>query len=78
MNLSGKFGEAGSIWYPASGYRISIFDGSLAKVGNNGRYWDTYPNGSYSCFLNFYDSGEVNTWSSTNRATGMSVRCLQE
>ena len=76
MNFSGKFGSAGNIWYPASGWLG--YDGSLRYVGNNGRWWSCTPSdcGAYSLCLN--RSGDVFPSLSNFRAYGFSVRCLQE
>ena len=80
MNFSGKFGSASTIWYPASGYRLDD-DGSLFSVGYEGCYWFASPrsfNSYYACLLGFNYSGYVSPSSSRNRASGSSVRCLQE
>ena len=67
-------------WYPASGYRSNI-DGALYDVGSNGYCWSASPSSSgsnlaYDLFFN--DLGDVYPSSSTDRADGQSVRCLQE
>ena len=77
MNLSGKFGSASTIWYPASGCRDN-FDGSLIYVESYGRYWSASPGRSYAYFLNFSYDGYVYPSSNDDRASGLSVRCLQE
>ncbi len=76
-NFSGKFGSAGTIWYPAAGYLLSG-DGSLDDVGNYGNWWSCtpYDYSVYSLFLDYY--GYVFPSSSSSRAYGLSVRCLQE
>ena len=72
MNFSGKFGSASTIWYPASGY-LSHNGGNLFNVGYDGYYWSASPRkdglqlGYPHYFIDF-----------TNRAYGLSVRCLQE
>ena len=82
MNFSGKFGSASSIWYSASGYR-RVEDGSLYNVGLEGFYWSVSRGHYYfwecaSC-LNFrYYRGRVYPSYDGYRATGQSVRCLQE
>ena len=80
MNFSGKFGSASTIWYPASGYRY--YGGrSLSNVGNYGNCWSASPSSSNSdlvCYLYFSNDGYVNPSYFTNRASGYSVRCLQE
>ena len=77
MNFSGKFGSASTIWYPASGYRYS-YDGSLSSVGNCGSYWSASPSGSNAYYLYFYHNGHVDPSYNYGRASGLSVRCLQE
>ena len=77
MNFSEKFGSASSIWYPAAGYLLSG-GGSLNFVGDSGTWWSCTPNGddAYRLYLNYY--GNVGPSGSNYRATGRSVRCLQE
>ena len=77
MNFSGKFGSASTIWYPASGYRSSD-DGSLYSVNYDGSYWSASPSSYYACGLYFYDSGYVGPSNGYYRASGRSVRCLQD
>ena len=76
MNFSGKFGSAGTIWYPAAGY-LDGGDGSLGLVGG-GYWWSCAPDGSRAYYLYFFLSGIVYPSDYTNRAGGRSVRCLQE
>ena len=77
MNFSGKFGNASTIWYPASGSR-RCYSGSLDGVGSDGYYWSASPssNDAYSMF--FFDYGNVVLSGLSLRASGCSVRCLQE
>ena len=75
MNFSGKFGNASTIWYPASGHR-QYDGGSLYNAG--GSYWSASPSSNVAHTLGFGDSGYVSPSSSANRAAGRSVRCLQE
>ena len=78
MNFSGKFGDASTIWYPASGYRDS-HGGYLFDVGDGGYYWSSASPSSYDAYyLHFYYSGYVNPSYYNPRAYGYSVRCLQE
>jgi hypothetical protein len=77
MNFSGKFGSASTIWYPASGYRISN-GGSLDNVGYGGYYWSASPYGYYACLLYFSLLGNVYPSDGDYRASGCSVRCFQE
>ena len=66
-------------WYPASGNRSSN-DGALWSVGSVGAYWSVtpYPYDSYAIIMSFYDIGYVYPMSSSSRANGYSVRCLQD
>ena len=77
MNFSGKFGSASTIWYPVSGYR-NYYDGSLNGVGYRGNYWSASPSNFNAYNLYFYDNGNVNPLGSSNRACGLSVRCVKE
>ena len=77
MNISGKFGSASTIWYPASGYRY-YGGGSLYNVGYSGLYWSASPYYYYAYYLLFSSSGYVLPSSNHPRAYGQSVRCLQE
>lgn len=78
MNFSGKFGADQTIWYPASGYRISDYGGSLSNVGECGFYWSAFPNSKFAYFLYFTYMGSVYPSNYGIRAHGQSVRCLQE
>ena len=75
MNLSGKFGSASTIWYPVPGFR-SYYDGRLCLVGA-GYYWSASPSDYYAYCLEFYSSGLVYPLRINERASGLSVRCLQ-
>ena len=77
MNFSGKSGSASTIWYPASGYRSSS-DGSLYIVGYGGSCWSASPYDYLAYYLYFFNGGYVIPSGSSNRASGQSVRCLQE
>ena len=77
MNFSGKFGSVSTIWYPASGSRLSD-GGSLLSVGSSGEYWSASHGSSYAGSLFLYGSGKVYPSVYHNRASGNSVRCLQE
>lgn len=77
MNFSDKFGPASTIWYPASGYRLSS-DGSLSLVGNDGYYWSASPYSNIAYGLGFNYGGYVSPSYGDFRASGLSVRCLQE
>lgn len=77
MNLSGKFGPASTIWYPAAGF---LFDsnGGFFREATHGLYWSasTYGNRAYSLCLWYQDA--VVTSDSETRACGQSVRCVKE
>ena len=74
-NFSSKFGDASTIWYPASGCRR--YDGALRNVGGNGLYWSVTP-GNYHACLGFDSNGYVYPSGSDYRANGGGVRCVQE
>ena len=77
MNFSGKFGSASTIWYPASGYRY-YRDGSLRGVGSFGYCWSASPYSYEAYILYFNFNGSVYPSDDYYRASGYSVRCLQE
>ena len=77
MNFSGKFGSASTIWYPASGCRISN-DGGLDGVGSRGRFWSASPFIYDAYYLGFGSNGYVSPSSTIGRAYGHSVRCIKE
>ncbi|MBQ7518380.1 MAG: PEGA domain-containing protein [Bacteroidales bacterium] len=75
-NFSGKFGEAGTIWYPHTG-GLSSDDAGLYNVSGSSHLWSCTPNDdqAYELFLNgkyVYVSDDF------YRASGHSVRCMQE
>ena len=80
MNFSGKFGSAGTIWYPAAGYLYGG-GGSLHNVGYSGYWWSCTPYDYYAyrayC-LSLYRDGDIDPSGRISRADGLSVRCLQE
>ena len=78
MNFSGKFGSTSTIWYPASGCRWG-YDGSLLHVGGSGYFSSATPStGVQHRHLLIEDDGEGNTSFFSNRADGLSVRCIKE
>ena len=77
MNLSGKLGDASTIWYPASGHR-DLCDGSLYNVRFFGTYWSASPNNSSTYTLFFTLGGDLYTTSGSDRAYGQPVRCIAE
>ncbi len=64
-------------WYPASGC-LDGYDGSLCGVGFDGYYWYCTPDGYFAYSLYFDSSGDVDPSYDSNRANGLSVRCLRE
>ena len=78
MNFSGKFGSAGTIWYPAAG-SLGRGGGSLIDVGRGGGWWSCTPCDYYAYRLGLGSGGYVNpSVCNYYRANGQSVRCLQE
>ena len=77
MNFSGKFGSASTIWYPASGCLV-YGDGRFYGVGNIGYYWSASTDSNRANGMGFSNSGYVYPSYDYNRASGQSVRCLQE
>ncbi|MBR5810660.1 MAG: hypothetical protein IKY36_04700 [Bacteroidales bacterium] len=77
INFSGNFGDASTIWYPASGHRYYV-GGALLGVGSYGNYWSVTPSNydAYSLHFDYY--GSVYPSSSSYRASGLGVRCVQE
>ena len=64
-------------WFPAAGWR-NYSNGSVDYVGSEGKCWSVSPSDeSYGYYLYFYSSS-VYLASGGNRATGRSVRCVQE
>ena len=82
MNLSGKLGDAGSIWYQAAGCRGEN-NGNLSSVGAKGHCWSITPNNNnvYACYMFFAEGEKKSSFypkSSVPRAAGYSVRCVKE
>jgi uncharacterized protein (TIGR02145 family) len=61
---------------PLAGYR-SIGDGSLINVGTNGVYWSSTVGNGGSQSLYCFEGGSANMGTS-NRASGLSVRCIKD
>jgi uncharacterized protein (TIGR02145 family) len=59
----------------AAGYR-NYSDGQLFGVGTNGVYWSSTVNGANAWYLYFYSADSYMSYS--DRANGLSVRCLQD
>lgn len=77
MNFSGDFGQASTIWYPASGFRFSG-GGSLSFVGDSGDYWSVTPDSDHAYTMSFSYSCNVTPTGSSERANGFSVRCTKD
>ena len=75
--ISFSISSPSATWYPASGYRYGI-DGSLNDVGGNGYCWSASPRNNLAFYLYFYDDGRVYPSDYDDRASGCSVRCIQE
>ncbi len=75
--MSFSISSPSTTWYPASGYR-SYSGGSLYGVGSDGYYWSASPYSSHAFDLSFNNYGGVYPSSGNGRASGYSVRCLQE
>jgi len=58
-----------------AGYRNNS-NGSLNNVGSNGNYWSSTVSGTNARNLNFNSSGA--SMSSSDRALGLSIRCLED
>ena len=63
------------VFFPAAGYRNLV--GAAYNRGNYGHYWSSSPYSPYALSL-YFRSGDVNMSSSYRRASGYSVRCVQE
>lgn len=75
--ISFSISSPSKTWYPASGSR-GYSDGGLNDVGYYGNCWSASPFGSTPYSLGFGYDGGVDPSGSYYRATGRSVRCLQE
>ena len=71
------FGTApNQVFLPAAGWR-RISDGALYRVGTAGNYWSSALYGSTTAWRLWFYSGSSNLLGS-NRALGLSVRCVAE
>jgi len=82
LSTTGATWGSGYTWpsigfWPAAGYRYVSFSGALTNVGSYGYYWSASPSSSYGYYLSF-SSGYVYPESTSSRANGFSVRCVQE
>ena len=75
--ISFSISSPSTTWYPASSYR-SCNVGALNDVGGSGNYWSVTPSSYDAYYLLFYRSGDVIPVDDDHRASGFSVRCLQE
>ena len=64
-------------WFPAAGFRFSD-DGSMCSVGSYGSYWSAAPYSESSGYYLYFYSGYVYPANYYDRASGFSVRCVQE
>ena len=65
------------LFLPAGGNRDNS-NGALNNQGSNGNYWSsTQNNASNGNYLSF-SNGSTSTGNNNDKATGMSVRCVQE
>ena len=75
MNLSGKFGSASTIWYPAAG-SLGYNDASL--FGSLNGWWSCSTSGVHASVLYIHSANRVYPIYQYYRASGLSVRCLKE
>ena len=75
--MSFSISSPSTTWYPASGDRY-YSSGSLRYVGNFGGCWSASPDSRSAFRLYFDDYGVVYLEHTNYRASGQSVRCLQE
>ena len=75
--ISFSISSPSTTWYPASGYRHH-YDGSLSYVGYYNYYWSASPGSNLAYYLYFDKGGSVSPSGCATRASGYSVRCLQE
>ena len=81
VNLSGIFGDASEIWYPASGCIAIREDYVLYNVCRDGYYWSCshyYEEEDDGLFLYFRDGYPVTPEYGDNKANALAVRCLKE
>ena len=77
LGISFSISSPSTTWYPASGCRY-YDNGALYDVGNGGNYWSVSPLSDYAYYLYVTNFGDVWPTSNNYRASGFSVRCLQE
>lgn len=77
INISGKFGDDSTIWYPIPGYRADTVPG-LFDVWYYGRYWSVTPVNHQARYMYVgYGSQISPSDNSGKRGLGYSVRCYQ-
>ena len=72
--------NAPQVFFPAAGYRDNG-DGYVTFRGGDGLYWSSRPgnnHGYYGAYSLFFYRGSASMDSGSNRASGYSVRCVQE
>ena len=74
--MSFSISSPSTTWYPASGCRLNA--GGLSDVGYSGFCWSASPDGNFAYHLIFDYDGYVDPSFDNPRASGFSVRCLQE
>ncbi|MBQ7518381.1 MAG: PEGA domain-containing protein [Bacteroidales bacterium] len=75
MNFSGKFGSDSTIWYPSPG----LLDGAYCYLYLIfGLWWSCTPHNDKIHCLTFASDGFVYPSNDGPRASGLSVRCIQE
>lgn len=72
-NAAGAY--ASVLKLPVAGHRSNI-NGVLGLVGNNGNYWSSTVSGTFAVYQ-LFDSNYAGV-SVSNRAAGLSVRCIKE
>ena len=75
--MSFSISSPSTTWYPASGY-CYFNSGGPFEVGRQGYYWSASPSSGSAYYLYFYDDGRVYPSDYDGRASGCSVRCIQE
>ena len=76
MDFSETLGSAQSIWFPNAGYLT--YDGILNSVGSAGSCWSASHSSVMADAFKYWNSGKVSLWSDNQRATGRTVRCVQD
>ena len=79
LNFAQNFGNASTIWYPASG-GLASNSGNIVNVGYKGDYWSCTPcqNSNEARKFSFSDGGSVYPSTTSTRASGCVVRCFKQ